>query len=78
MTQAPKVYDIPEDAVYKPCRACQTPITFVQTENGKQMPVTKDGVSHYASCTQPKRFSGKGKAADSENPNYYPPGPKGT
>lgn len=55
----PKRYDIPSGTVFRPCRGCKTPIAFVKTEKGKQMPVTKDGVSHYATCSNPKRFSKK-------------------
>ena len=55
-----KTYPIPEGAVFRPCQACRTPITFVKTEKGAKMPVTRDGVSHYATCSSPKRFS-KGK-----------------
>jgi hypothetical protein len=54
------VYPVSADAVYRPCRACRTPITFVVTERGAKMPVTRDGVSHYRTCTEPKRFSLKG------------------
>lgn len=52
-----KVYDIPEGATFRPCRECRAPITFVQSEKGKALPVTRDGVSHYATCSNPKRFS---------------------
>lgn len=52
-----KRYDIPEGAVFRPCQECRTPITFVRSDKGKSLPVTKDGISHYATCTNPKRFS---------------------
>lgn len=54
-----QVYEIPDGATFRACKACQTPITFVTTAKGKQMPVTRDGVSHYLTCTEPKRFSKK-------------------
>lgn len=61
-----KQYPIPADAVFRPCAECRTPITKIVSrhkDNGDPvyLPVTKDGVSHFATCTNPKRFSKGGK-----------------
>lgn len=57
----PLYFDVPEDAMFRPCRACRTPIAFVTTQAGRKMPVDRDGRSHYQTCTEPSRFSRKGK-----------------
>lgn len=38
------------------CRGCSAEISFVQTVNGKLMPVDADGTSHFATCVQAARF----------------------
>jgi len=64
-----KVWPIPPDAVYRPCKeeGCRKLITQIVTRldgNGKPvyLPVTREGRSHFEDCTNPKRFSGKGRA----------------
>ncbi len=57
-----KTYPIPEGAVFRPCQECRTPITKIVTryrDDGKPvyLPVTREGVSHFTNCTNPKRFS---------------------
>lgn len=49
-------YDV-RGLVFRPCNACRTPIAFVRSDKGKIMPVTADGMSHYLTCTDQKRFS---------------------
>lgn len=56
-SKAPKTYPIPEGATFRPCRSCRTPITFIKTETGSSLPITREGVSHYTNCDDPKRFS---------------------
>lgn len=43
--------------IFRPCRACKTPIAFVKSDKRKTLPVTADGISHYLTCTDQKRFS---------------------
>ena len=38
------------------CRACGRPIWWVLTKNGKKMPVTDEGISHFADCTKAGEF----------------------
>jgi hypothetical protein len=54
----PKVYSIPDDARFVPCRngRCGQQITFVITEAGKKMPVNPDGTPHWANCPGVKQF----------------------
>lgn len=53
-------YDV-KGLVFRPCDACKEPIAFVKSDKGKTLPVTMDGMSHYLTCSNPKRFSGKGR-----------------
>jgi len=57
---APLVFDVPAQAPRVLCRACGHPIVFVLTSKNKRMPVDaegeKRGQSHFATCTDPKRF----------------------
>lgn len=49
-------YEIPAGTPEKSCRACGGAIFFIPTAKGKQMPVDADGTSHFATCSDPKRF----------------------
>lgn len=60
-----KAWPIPPNAVYRPCEeeTCKMLITQIVTRldgNGKSvyLPVTRNGQSHFETCTNPKRFSG--------------------
>lgn len=46
-----------QGASFKPCRGCGEPITFVQSNAGKKLPVTRAGYSHYLDCPDAKSFS---------------------
>jgi hypothetical protein len=54
----PKVYTIPDDAKFYPCRdrRCGQQIAFVVTETGKKMPVNPDGTPHWMNCPGAKAF----------------------
>lgn len=38
------------------CRACNQQIWMVKMANGKTMPVSQDGVSHFADCPNAAEF----------------------
>lgn len=59
----PKIYVIPDDAKFMPCRDkhCGQQITFVVAENGGKMPVNPDGTPHWANCPGAKGFKGKAR-----------------
>jgi uncharacterized protein with PIN domain len=40
----------------RPCRACGTPLYFVQHESGRLAPYTAEGLNHFANCPQAERF----------------------
>lgn len=50
------IYQIPDNARWIPCRACGKEITFVTNENGKTIPITKEGNSHFTDCPARDRF----------------------
>lgn len=54
----PVVYEIPKGAKSKLC-GCGTRIWFVKTPAGERMPVTQDGVSHFATCPDAGKHSRK-------------------
>lgn len=63
-----KAWPIPPNAVYRPCEeeTCRMLITKIVTRldgngNPVYLPVTRDGRSHFETCTNPKRFSRSGK-----------------
>lgn len=56
----PVVYEIPKGARSKLCD-CGTRIWFVKTPAGERMPVTQDGVSHFATCPDAGKHSRKKK-----------------
>ena len=43
---------LPEDPRPSKCRSCGATIFWVETKNGKKMPINADGVSHFATCPQ--------------------------
>ena len=50
------VYEIPPGTPVVACKGCGAAIQFVETANGKQMPVNHDGTPHWSTCPQAKRF----------------------
>jgi hypothetical protein len=66
-TPTPKSYPIPANADRARCRACGHAIAFIFTEKGKRMPVNlagdKQGQSHFATCSDPKRFRKRDRVA---------------
>jgi hypothetical protein len=70
-------YDVPKGARASECnsRQCRATIFWTVTDTGARMPVDCDvpggyepnsdeaghGVSHFATCADPQRFSGRGK-----------------
>ncbi len=75
MTKPPTWYEIPAGTRAAECRACSEPMFFVETARGSRVPVSCDvdgafppsdreggrGVSHFATCTEPDRFSAGGR-----------------
>ena len=55
----PKKYQIPEDINWTQCRACGIEIAFITNENGKTIPVTREGINHFIDCPQRDRFRKK-------------------
>lgn len=53
--RAPVKFPIPRDARFQRCE-CGAEITFVQTKNGGQMPVTRTGESHFIDCPNAGNF----------------------
>jgi hypothetical protein len=41
------------------CRGCGAEIYWVETKSGKNMPVNRDGTSHFATCPKADEFRGK-------------------
>lgn len=56
MATEPKKFAIPPGTPAVGCRACGARIQFVETDKGRRMPVNTDGTSHFATCSDPKRF----------------------
>lgn len=54
--------DIPAGTAKKSCSSCGADIYWIITAAGKKMPVDPDGVSHFATCPQSKRWSGSSRA----------------
>jgi hypothetical protein len=52
----PKIYPIPEKANWIKCRACDKEICFIQNENGKSIPITKEGINHFIDCPMRDKF----------------------
>jgi hypothetical protein len=47
-------------ALHKVCSACKKTIYFIKNPKTRQLvPVNADGTSHFATCSDPKRFSRK-------------------
>jgi hypothetical protein len=65
MTTQAKRYDIPAQAREMRCRGCAARIVFVESENGKPMPVEAvgphRGESHFIACPKAKEFKGTGQ-----------------
>lgn len=66
----PKLYDVPPDAKFIPCRGCGKRIAWGVTENGKRVPLSVDsehaqrcgGIvalapSHFLDCSEASSFS---------------------
>jgi len=49
-------YQIPNNAKFIPCRSCGKEITFIINENGKNIPVTKEGNNHFIDCPARAQF----------------------
>lgn len=49
-------YKIPDNAKWIPCRACGKEITFIINENGRNIPITKEGNNHFIDCPARDRF----------------------
>jgi hypothetical protein len=68
----PKTYEIPANAERSRCRACPEVLAFVRTEKGHMMPVNAmgphRGESHFAHCTDPKRFRKRDRVAQGAPP----------
>jgi hypothetical protein len=48
------VYEVPTHKKASKCRSCQGEIWWVKTKKGKNVPVNKDGVCHFDTCTERK------------------------
>ena len=46
------VYEVPTNKKSSKCRSCQGEIWWVKTKKGKNVPVNKDGVCHFDTCTE--------------------------
>ena len=57
----PKRYDVPNRPPDKICEACGEEMWFIKTENCKHLPITKQGISHYLNCSNPRQFSRSSK-----------------
>jgi hypothetical protein len=68
VVNTPLVFEIPKQTSPLRCRACGAPIVFVETDKGRRMPVDtvgeKRGQSHFASCSDPKRFRKRDRVKD--------------
>lgn len=49
-------YEIPDGTTPSHCRFCERQIFWVNTVNGKNMPVDPDGTPHFATCPETGRF----------------------
>lgn len=45
------VYEIPANKKASNCRSCQEEIWWVKSKNLKNVPVNKDGICHFDTCT---------------------------
>jgi hypothetical protein len=46
------VYEVPTHKKASKCRSCQGEIWWVKTKKGKNVPVNKDGVCHFDTCSE--------------------------
>lgn len=49
-------FDIPEGTDPSRCKGCRALIYWIKTAAGKNMPVDKDGTSHFATCPVANNF----------------------
>ena len=49
-------YEVPKNVQWIPCQACGKEITFITNENGKTIPITREGNNHFIDCPSRDRF----------------------
>ncbi len=48
--KAPQVFTVPEGTPMASCGSCRENVRWIETANGKRMPVNLDGTSHFTTC----------------------------
>lgn len=56
-----RYYEIPAGTDAAKCRGCHAVIYWIKTPKGKNMPVDRDGRSHFETCPDANRFSRRSK-----------------
>ena len=62
------VYEVPTHKKASKCRSCQAEIWWVKSKKGKNVPVNKDGVCHYETCTEKRPMPSVGELAGQDVP----------